>query len=101
MLRAHCGRHVYQVHISFLTGSMTMEAGVANCQSLGHYGATYCHQLQTDPTLVLDELQKKQKTENNQKTISKMMGTLVQVQLHMFSYKKNLFSAQKLAKIAK
>ena len=29
------------------------------------------------------------------------MGTLVQVQLHMFSYKKNLFSAQKLAKIAK
>ena len=47
MLRAHCGRHVYQVHISFLTGSMTMEAGVANCQSLGDYGATYCHQLQT------------------------------------------------------
>ena len=29
------------------------------------------------------------------------MGTLVQVQLNMFSYKKILFSAQKLAKIAK
>ena len=29
------------------------------------------------------------------------MGTLVQVQLHMFSYKKILFSAEKLAKSAK
>ena len=28
-----------------------------------------------------------------------MMGTLVQVQLHMFSYKKILFSAEKLAKL--
>ena len=64
MLRAHCGRHIYQVHFSFLIGSLTMEAGVANCQSLGDYGATYCHQLQTALTWVLDELQKKQEKGN-------------------------------------
>ena len=47
--------------------------------------------LQTALARVLDELERNQKKENHLNTISKMMGTLVQVQLYTFSYRKALF----------
>ena len=40
------------------------------------------------------------KKENNLNTISKMMDTLIQVQLYTFSYRKALIQYQKLPKIA-
>ena len=68
-----------------------------NC-SLGDDGATnqHCqyrhgHQLQTVVTWVLDELERNQKKENHLKTIPKMMGTLVQVQLNTFSSRMALY----------
>ena len=42
--------------------------------------------LQRALTRVLDELERNQKKENHLQTISKMMGTLVHVQLYTFSY---------------
>ena len=50
--------------------------------------------LQRALTWVLDELERNQKKENHLNTISKMMGTLVQVQLYTFSYRKPLFRPQ-------
>ena len=47
--------------------------------------------LQTVVTWVLDELERNQKKENHLKTISKMMGTLVQVQLYTFSSRMALY----------
>ena len=77
-----------------------------NC-SLGDDGATnqHCqyrhgHQLQTVVTWVLDELERNQKKENNQNTISRMIGTLVQAQPYTFSYRKAIYRPQKLLKIA-
>ena len=49
---------------------------------------------------VLDELERNQKKEKHLNTISKMMGTLVQVQLYKFSYRKALFRLQIVPKIA-
>ena len=46
---------------------------------------------------VLDELERNQK---KGKSISKMMSALVHVQLYTLSYRKALFSPQKLPKIA-
>ena len=55
---------------------------------------------QTTLTRVLDELVKNQKNEIHLDIISKMMGTLVQVHLYTFRYRKALFWPQKLPKIA-
>ena len=51
-------------------------------------------------TLVLDELERNQKKENHLHTISKMMGTLVHVQLYTFSYRKPVIRPQNMPKIA-
>ena len=56
--------------------------------------------LQTALARFLDELERNQKKENHLNTISKMMGTLVQVQLYTFSYRKALFRPQIMPKIA-
>ena len=47
--------------------------------------------LQRALTWVLDELERNQKKENHLKTIPKMMGTLVQVQLNTFSSRMALY----------
>ena len=52
--------------------------------------------LQTALARVLDELERNQK---KGKSISKMMGTLVQVQLYTFSSRMALYRPQKLPKI--
>ena len=49
--------------------------------------------LQRALTWVLDELERNQKKENHLKTISKMMGTLVQVQLYTFSSRMALYGS--------
>ena len=66
-------------------------------RSLGYDGTTnhhhhhrQSHQLQTALTRVLDELERNKKKENHLNTISKMMGTLVHVQLYTFSYRKHV-----------
>ena len=51
-------------------------------------------------TWVLDELERNQKKENHLHTISKMMGTLVHVQLYTFSYRKPVIRPQNMPKIA-
>ena len=61
---------------------------------------TIITKLQTALARFLDELERNQKKENHLNTISKMMGTLVQVQLYTFSYRKALFRPQTVPKIA-
>ena len=61
---------------------------------------TIITKLQTALARFLDELERNQKKENHLNTISKMMGTLVQVQLYTFSYRKALFRPQIMPKIA-
>ena len=61
---------------------------------------TIITKLQTALARFLDELERNQKKKNHLNTISKMMGTLVQVQLYTFSYRKALFRPQIMPKIA-
>ena len=56
--------------------------------------------LQRALTWVLDELERNQKKENHLHTISKMMGTLVHVQLYTFSYRKPVIRPQIMPKTA-
>ena len=49
---------------------------------------------------VLDELERNQKKENHLHTISKMMGTLVHLQLYTFSYRKAVIRPQNMPKTA-
>ena len=49
---------------------------------------------------VLDKLERNQKKENRLHTISKMMGTLVHVQLYTFSYRKPVIRPQNMPKTA-
>ena len=56
--------------------------------------------LQRALTWVLDELERNQKKENHLHTISKMMGTLVHVQLYTFSYRKPVIRPQNMPKTA-
>ena len=56
--------------------------------------------LQTALARVLDELERNQKKENHLHTISKMMGTLVHVQLYTFSYRKPVIRPQNMPKTA-
>ena len=49
---------------------------------------------------VLDELERNQEKENHLNTISKMMGTLVHVQLYTFSYRKPVIRPQNMPKTA-
>ena len=65
-----------------------------------HHLNRQCHQLQTALAWVLDELEGNQKKENPPNTISKMMGTLVPVQLYMFSYRKAVIRPQNMPKNA-
>ena len=73
-------------------------------QKLGDNGATNHHhhhpKLQTALALVLDELEGNQKKENHPNTISKMMSTLVHVQLYTFSYRKAVIEPRNLPKTA-
>ena len=56
--------------------------------------------LQTALACVLDKLERNQKKGNHLHTISKMMGTLVHVQLYMFSYRKPVIRPQNMPKTA-
>jgi len=56
--------------------------------------------LQRALTWVLEELERNQKKENHLHTISKMMGTLVHVQLHTLSYRKPAIRPQNMPKTA-
>ena len=56
--------------------------------------------IQTALAWVLDELERNQEKENHLNTISKMMGTLVYVQLFMFSYRKAVIRPQNMPKTA-
>ena len=56
--------------------------------------------LQTALARVLDELERNQKKENHLNTISKMMGTLVHLQLYTFSYRKAEIRPQNMPKTA-
>ena len=56
--------------------------------------------LQTALAWKIDELERNQKKENNQNTISRMIGTIVQAQPYTFSYRKAIYRPQKLLKIA-
>ena len=56
--------------------------------------------LQTALARVLDELERNQKKENHLQTISKMMGTLVHVQLYTFSYRKPVIRPQNMPRTA-
>ena len=56
--------------------------------------------LQTALARVLDKLERNQKKENHLHTISKMMGTLVHVQLYTFSYRKPVIRPQNMPKTA-
>ena len=49
---------------------------------------------------VLDELERNQKKEIHPNTISKMMGTLVHLQLYTFSYRKAVIRPQNMPKTA-
>ena len=76
-------------------------------RSLGDDGTTnhyhhhrQCHQLQTALARVLDEIERNQKKESHLNTISKMMGTLVHVQLYTFSYRKPVIRPQNMPKTA-
>ena len=57
------------------------------------YVFTESPKLQTVVTWVLDELERNQKKENHLNIISKMMGTLVQVQLYTFSSRMALYGS--------
>ena len=54
--------------------------------------------LQTALARVLDELERNQKKENHLNTISKVMGSLVHVQLNTFSYRKAVIRPQNMPK---
>ena len=54
--------------------------------------------LQTALARVLDELERNQKKENHLNTISKMMGTLVHLQMYTFSYRKAVIQPQNMPK---
>ena len=56
--------------------------------------------LQTGLAWVLDELEMNQKKENHLNTISKVMGSLVHVQLNTFSYRKAVIRPQNMPKTA-
>ena len=56
--------------------------------------------IQTALAWVLDELERNQEKENHLNTISKMMGTLVHLQLYTFSYRKAVFRPQNIPKTA-
>ena len=49
---------------------------------------------------LLDELERNQKKENHPNSISKMMGTLVHVQLYTFSFRKAVIRPQNMPKTA-
>ena len=49
---------------------------------------------------VLDEQEDNQKKENHLNTISKIMGTLVQVQLYTYIYRKAVIQPQNMPKTA-
>ena len=65
-----------------------------------HHHHCQCHQLQTALARALDELEKNHKKENRLNTTSKMMGTLVHVQLYTFSYRKAASRPQNMPKTA-
>ena len=52
--------------------------------------------IQTALAWVLDELERNQEKENHLNTISKMMGTLVHLQLYTFSYRKAVIRPQNM-----
>ena len=54
--------------------------------------------IQTALAWVLDELERNQEKENHLNTLSKMMGTLVNLQLYMFSYRKAVIRPQNMPK---
>ena len=56
--------------------------------------------IQTALAWVLDELERNQEKENHLNTISKMMGTLVHLQLYTFSYRKAVIQPQNMPKTA-
>ena len=56
--------------------------------------------LQRALTWVLDELERNQKKENHLNTISKMMGTLVHLQLYTFSNRKAVIRPQNMPETA-
>ena len=56
--------------------------------------------LQTALARVLDKLERNQKKESHLHTISKMMGTLVHVQLYTFTYRKPVIRPQNMPKTA-
>ena len=56
--------------------------------------------LQTALAWVLDKLERNKKKENHLYTVSKMMGTLVHVQLYTFSYRKPVIRPQNMPKTA-
>ena len=56
--------------------------------------------IQTALAWVLDELERNQEKENHLNTISKMMGTLVHLQLYTFSYRKAVIRPQNMPKTA-
>ena len=55
---------------------------------------------QTALARVLDKLERNHKKENHLHTISKIMGTLVHVQLYTFSYRKPVIRPQNMPKTA-
>ena len=56
--------------------------------------------IQTALAWVLDELERNQEKENHLNTISKMMGTLVHLQLYRSSYRKAVIRPQNMPKTA-
>ena len=69
-------------------------------EALGSFVAPLSPKLQTSLARVLDELERNQKKENHLNTISKIMGTLVHVQLYTFSYRKPVIRPQNMPKTA-
>ena len=72
---------------------------------MGDKRATNNHQLpnsqnSTALAWTLDELERNQEKENHLNTISKMMGTLVHIQLYTFSYRKAVIRPQNMPKTA-
>ena len=59
-----------------------------------------CNKLHTDLARVLDELERNQEKENHLNTISKVMGSLVHVQLYTFNYRKAVIRPQNMPKTA-
>ena len=86
------------------TGTKIFSANISYFVATNHYHRQW-HQIPNSQTSHssssgLNKPERNQKKENHLNTISKMMGTLVHVQLHTFSYRKAVIRPQNMPKTA-